>query len=49
MKILKNLNPKNIHLTRQGVIRHLGRITPIDAPMNVFVDTDKPNLETENI
>ena len=49
MKILKSLNPKNIHSTHQGVIRHLGHITPIDARANVFVDADKTNLEAENL
>ena len=49
MKILKDLNQKNIHSTRPGAIRHLSHIIPIGAPANVFVDADKPNLETENL
>ena len=49
MKILKNLNPKNIRLTRQGVIRPLGHIIPIDARVNAFVDVVSTNPETENL
>ena len=49
MKILKNLNPKNIRLTPQGVIRPLGRIIPIDARVNVFVDADNINPQMENL
>lgn len=50
MKILKNLNLKNIHLTHQGVIRHLDHTIPTDAPANAFLNTDKTNpLEMENL
>ena len=49
MKILKNLSPKNIHSTHQGVIRHLSHITPTGARANVFVNVDKLKPETENL
>ena len=49
MKILKNLNQKNIRLTHLGVIRHLDHTIPIDAPANAFLDANKPNLEMENL
>lgn len=49
MKLLKNLNQKNTHLTHRGVIRHLDHTILLDAPENAFLDFSKPNLQMENL
>lgn len=49
MKILKNWNQKNTHSIRQGAMGRIGHIILIDAPANAFLDSNKPNIEMENL